>query len=289
MSIRLGLIVPIPVLALAATSAAIATQTSVQLNSQGGCSTNTVIMQPITSTGAPGKQPNSNNLATDRSSVPSGSEAAQPCYNFSFSHTLNALDRAQLRVVEWEHRLQVSASRLFLDYRLGEQTASLWVDLSNDSPYDAYEVRSDKFGGVKRTKGHQVFRKPSDPEVIFIESKGAPLPGKSHVILQMADAKALRLWESNVTDDYCLYDVSTRARDESIEGYASIPIGVDGDSFLQYRYRSVPVVYLVSMKDMFGETLSIQIPAFLRFAPRATERIFYPSRMNYGNFQCWPI
>lgn len=266
-------------------------ETSVQIRSNGACTYNTIVMPGETSSSSNGKVEELRVKELHVLAAP-----PQPCEVSNHGHmALNALEAAQLRIMEWEHRLQVSVSKLAFDYRLGEHTASLWAEISNDSPYDAYEVRSENFGTIQvdpktpLKMKPQVYRKPTDPDVVFGNKDGAPLPGSAHVILLLASAKELLQWADGVPDNYCLYDVSTRAQDQNLDGYirawSSLPVG----EAMMYSYRSVPVAYLVTMKDMFGQTQSLQIPAFLRFAPRATKKIFYPSSSSYSDFQCLPL
>jgi hypothetical protein len=276
---------------LMSTGATCLAETSVHIHSNGACTYNTIVMPGDTSSSSNGKV---EELRVKEPRVLAAPQ--QPCEVNNHGHmALNALEIAQLRIMEWEHRLQVSVSKLTLGYRLGEHTASLWAEISNDSPYDAHDMRSERFGAIQaRMKAplkmdSQVFRKPTDPDVIFSGRDGAPLPGSSHVILLLASAKELLQWADNVPDDYCLYDVSTRAQDQDIDGYtrawASLPV----NEGMHYSYRSVPFAYLVTMKDMFGNTQPLKIPAFLRFAPRATKKIFYPSSNSYSDFQCLPL
>lgn len=262
-----------------------ASQTIVHVQSTGPCATNTIIM--------PAGSPVSRLKVEKDADIPAAGASTtgpvQPCLPVERDHVkLNALEAAQLRILEWEHRPKVTYVRSVLAYRLGETTASLWGEISNDSPYDASELRSNDFQAKPTVpkparRPPQVFRKPSDPDVVFIDARGAPLPGSTHVLLELADANALRKLGSDIPGDYCLYDVSSRADDWSIEGYHDVGPAVS------YGYRSIPVAYVFTMKDMFGQPLSLQMTAFLRFAPRATQTIFHPSSMKYDDLRCWPL
>lgn len=273
------------------TGATCLAETSVHIHSSGACTYNTIVMPGETSPNSNGKveEPRAKELHVLMA-------PRQPCEAGAQGHmALNDLEAAQLHIMEWEHRLQVSVSKLAFDYRLGEHAVSLWADISNDSAYDALELRSESFRAAQvhpktpLKMKPQIYRKPTDPDVIFGNRDGAPLPGSTHVILLLASAKELLQWSDGIPDDYCLYDVSTRAQDQNLDGYtsawASLPVG----EAMVYSYESVPVAYLVTMKDMFGQIRSLQIPAFLRFAPRATKKIFYPSSNSYGDFRCLPL
>ncbi len=189
---------------------------AVHIQSSGACTYNTIVMPGEMSPSTNGK------VEEPRAKEPRILMAPQqPCEVGNHGHmALNDLEAAQLRIIEWEHRLQVSVSKLAFEYRLGEHTVSLWADISNDSAYDAHELRSESFRAFQAhpktplKMKPQIYRKPTDPDVIFGNRDGAPLPGSAHVILLLAGAKELIQWSDGVPDDYCLYDVSTRAQDQ---------------------------------------------------------------------------
>lgn len=258
----------------------------------GTCNQNSVTIQTASSTGNGPSRPNS-------VAGPVVKSPGLPCVVVQMNHQMNALEHAQLQLLIAEHPSQVSTGSASLRLRLGEQVASIWLDVRNDSPYDVHSVSIE----VARKKAEkrlnfaqeQTYLTEKLPDAV-VTSRNLILSSGEGVKLLAANPSFIARMRAELPESWCFYDVSERASDWDVEGFNEATTAElekntpDGElRSVHAPNQSIPLVFTLRYADIFNLPHETPIQLYLRAASLTGGTVFYPSRRVYGPVQCIAI
>lgn len=252
----------------------------------GTCNQNTVTLQTGLPAGKGGTERDNSTFTT----------AKQPCVVVQISHELNALEHAQLQLLIAEHPTQVSTGPMSFRVRLGESTASIWIEVSNKSSYDIHNVWIEQargaYGDRYRPAKEQTYLTASLPDAV-VTAKSLVMKGGETAMLLAASPSQIAKALSGVPRDWCLYDLGDRASDFESVGFqeawameAERGVANPEPQSMQSGARSIGAVFTVRYMDIFDLPHEITRSVYLRVASPDTKTVFYPSRKAYGPLEC---
>lgn len=261
---------------LLAYSQIVLSETTVKQNTQGNCSPTTVT--------SPGSTTAPITVVDCRSIIISKSDKR-----------LNQLEQAQYRLLLAKNTVRLSAEAFFFAKPLVEPSTSLWASVKNPSEFDVENLEiTPRFSLEKKSQGAKTQAYISDmfPDSVS-RSKNVLLFGRTQLALKAADSNQLKSLLPDPKSDWCLYDISERAEDSDINGYAEASNNLLRDPNSQASYRttkSIPITFEISYQDIFKRHFSFPTVRFLRFAnTKGFGEIFYPSKADYDELACVPL
>jgi hypothetical protein len=252
----------------------------------GTCNQNSVTYQTVNpvASGRPG------------GANPTLKAAGLPCVVVQISHELNALEHAQLQLLIAEHPTRVSAGPASVGVRLGERAASIWIDVRNDSSYDIHNVWIEQARDAHKTRYRvakdQTYRTAKLPDAV-VTTRNLILSGGESATLLAANPLYIAKALTGVPEDWCLYDISSRASDLDLASYeeasnAELERSVATGEFRSghSESQSIGTVFTVRYADIFDVPHEVSMQIYLRVAPTNSGSVFYPSRHAFGPLEC---